>query len=76
MRVLGQRAAEPVQRLAIVAAGAVDQAQTRKGAEMARFQRQHLHAVGHRSVEAPRQIIGGGAPVPGLGEAGRRLDQL
>src|ERR1700751_1348035 len=66
MRIDGERLAEGLQRVLVVAEFLHDHAKTRERAEMARLSRQDLLDVGERVPVVVLQIIDRGAPVPGL----------
>src|SRR5581483_2649113 len=76
MRMHGKGAAEQTGRLLILADGQMTETLSGQGAEVIRVSRERLAAVGDRAREVPGQVAHGGALVPGLGEVGRRLDQL
>ena len=70
----GERAAEGVERVPVVAELLQDDAEAGERAEMARLARKHLADVGKRPPEVFLGEIYGGAPVPGLDEVRLDLD--
>src|SRR3954447_9365148 len=66
MRMHGERAAEGVERVLVVAELLQDHAQARQRAEMAWLPRQHLVDVGQRSAEILLLVEDRGAPIPGF----------
>lgn len=54
----------------------LDLTQAAQSAEMPRFEHQGCLNIGDRVVEVSKEVVHGGAPVPGLSEIRGRLDEL
>ena len=75
-RVHLERRLERPERAELVSLGEADEPEAREGAEVAGLEGESALHVLHRGVELAREIVGGGAFVPALGELGCEVDDL